>query len=142
MDVARRRDGEGVEQDYEKAFEYTLLAAEQGHPKSCYNIGWSYEQGEGVEQDYDEALKYYKLASEYGNNAGTFAVGELYYLGLGVDQDLEEAAKWYLQALDEGYEPDEEDRKHLKEVLGEDAAPQTELETEQESTLVRRADDK
>ena len=64
MDVARRRDGEGVERDYEKAFEYTLLAAEQGHPKSCYNIGWSYEQGEGVEQDYDEALKYYKLASE------------------------------------------------------------------------------
>ena len=46
-----------------------------------------------------------------------------------------ESAKVIRRALDAGYEPDEEDRKHLKEVLGENAAAQTEMETEQESTL-------
>ena len=57
-------------------------------------------------------------------------------------KDLEKAAELYQQALDAGYEPDEEDQVRLEEVLGEDAAPQTEMETEQESTLVRRAGDK
>ena len=47
-----------------------------------------------------------------------FAVGDCYYLGAGVEKDLEAAAEWYQKALDAGYEPDEEDQKHLAEVMG------------------------
>ena len=49
-----------------------------------------------------------------------FAYGDCYYLGNGVEQDLKKAAEWYQKALDAGYEPDDEDQKHLAEVMGED----------------------
>ena len=48
-----------------------------------------------------------------------FLIGECYYEGKAVERDLEEAAGWYRKALDAGYEPDEEDQKHLAEVLDE-----------------------
>ena len=75
------------------------------------------------------------MSAEQGFPAAMFAYGDCCYLGNGVEQNLETAARWYQKALDAGYEPDDEDRKHLKEVLGENAAAQTEMETEQESTL-------
>ena len=45
-------------------------------------------------------------------------VSDCYYLGLGAEKDLDKAAEWYQKALDAGYEPDEEDQKHIAEVLG------------------------
>ena len=40
--------------------------------------------------------------------------------GLGIEQDLKEAEQWYQKAPDAGYEPDNEDQRHLAEVMGED----------------------
>ena len=40
--------------------------------------------------------------------------------GLGIEQDLMEAEQWYQIAPDAGYEPDNEDQRHLAEVMGED----------------------
>ena len=34
------------------------------------------------------------------------------------EKDLDKAAEWYQKALDAGYEPDEEDQKHLDDVQG------------------------
>ena len=48
-----------------------------------------------------------------------FAVGDCYYLGNGVEKDLGAAAEWYQKSPDAGYEPDEEDQKHLEDVMGE-----------------------
>lgn len=48
-----------------------------------------------------------------------FAVGDCYFLGTGVEKDPEAAAKWYQKSLDAGYEPDETDQAHLKEVSGD-----------------------
>ena len=104
--------------DYAKALEYCQLAAEQGSASAQYNIGYSYRYGEGVEQDYAKALEYYTLAAEQGFPAAIFCVGDCYYLGLGAEKDLDKAAEWYQKALDAGYEPDEEDQKHLDDVQG------------------------
>ena len=38
--------------------------------------------------------------------------------GNGVEKDIEKAAELYQHALDAGYEPDDEDKARLEEVLG------------------------
>ena len=38
----------------------------------------------------------------------------------GVEKDLDKAAGCIRKALEAGYEPDEDDQKHLKALLGED----------------------
>ena len=35
-------------------------------------------------------------------------------------EDFKRAEKWYRKALAADYEPDETDKEHIKEVLGED----------------------
>jgi UDP-3-O-acyl-N-acetylglucosamine deacetylase len=53
----RYNNGEGVEQDYERAMEYYELAADQGHAKAQNNLGSCYFYGNGVEQDYEKARR-------------------------------------------------------------------------------------
>ena len=105
-------------EDYGKAMEYFQLAADLGNAEGWRGIGYLYQYGLGVEQDYDKTLEYFSLAAEQGEPGAMFAIGECYHLGQGVKKDLDKAAKWYRRALDAGYEPDEEDQAHLKEVLG------------------------
>ena len=63
--------------NYRKAFEYFMMAAEQGKPDSMCNIGVMYEYGQYVRKDRREALKWYKKALDNGDpNA------ERYYLSL------------------------------------------------------------
>ena len=112
------RDGIGVEQDYEKMLEYFRLAVDQGNANAQFNLGFTYYLGEGVDQDYDEAFRLFQLAADQEFTVAMFAVGDCYYLGNGVEKDLGKAAEWYRKSLDAGYEPDEEDQKHLEDVLG------------------------
>ena len=49
-----------------------------------------------------------------------FGMGECFYGGKGVEKDPDKAAEWYRKALAAGYEPDEADNVHLKDVLGDD----------------------
>ena len=48
-------DGDGVEQDYDKAKHYYELAADQGYADAQCNLGVLYEDGHGIEQDYEKA---------------------------------------------------------------------------------------
>ena len=75
-----------------------------------------------MEQDYNEAFRLYQLAADQAFPVAMFAVGDCYYLGTGAEKDLGAAAEWYQKALDAGYEPDETDQAHLKEVLGKDSS--------------------
>ena len=60
----------------------------------------------------------FRLAADQGFPVALFAVGDCYYLGTGVEKDPEAAREWYQKSLDAGYEPDEEDQKHLTDVMG------------------------
>ena len=115
------RDGTGVEQDYGKMLEYFRLAVDQGNANAQFNLGFAYYSGMGVDQDYDEAFRLYQLAADQEFPVAMFAVGDCYFLGNGVEKDLQQAAEWYRKSLDAGYEPDETDRAHMKEVLGTEA---------------------
>jgi len=52
--------------DYEKAFKYFKIAAEQGNAAAIYNLGVCYKNGFGCQQDTEMAIKYFKEADEMG----------------------------------------------------------------------------
>ena len=97
---------------------YFRLAVDQGNANAQFNLGFCYYTGMGVEPDYNEAFRLFKLAADQGFPVALFAVGDCYYLGTGVEKDPEAAREWYQKSLDAGYEPDEEDQKHLADVMG------------------------
>lgn len=55
-------NGEGVEQDYNKAVHYFKLAADQGNGPAQYMSGLCYYNGTGVPKNYIEAVRYFVLA--------------------------------------------------------------------------------
>ena len=57
----------GHKQDYKKAVEWWLLAAEQGNADAQYGLGCCYEEGHGVDKDLNEALKWYRKAAKQRN---------------------------------------------------------------------------
>ena len=59
--------GVGVEQNYEKAFEWVQKSAKQGYDQAQYNLGILYENGIGVEANYKKAREWYKKAAEQGH---------------------------------------------------------------------------
>ena len=134
--------GEGVEQDYKKATEYYQLAADQGIAEALTYIGWMYYKGEGVGQDYELAVKYFREAADQGEIYATFNLGMCYQDGTGVEKDIEKAAELYQIALDGGYEPVEEEKARVEEVLGEEngTAEETTSITDQAQALLDAED--
>ena len=59
-------NGEGVEKDYDKAFEWYATAAEMGNADAMYSLGHMYEQGLGTKQDAVSAADWYRKAREAG----------------------------------------------------------------------------
>lgn len=70
-------EGEGVAQDYNKAFEYGLKAANFGSKYSSYNLGEIYELGRGVPQNKTKALEWFEKSLELGLEAAAEKVQEL-----------------------------------------------------------------
>ena len=95
--------GNGVVQDYKKAFEWYQKAAEQGHVAAQCNIGICYYFGQGVVQDYTKAAEWFQKAAEQGNALAQHNIGSLYKNGQGVTQDYEKAMEWYLKAAKQGH---------------------------------------
>ena len=48
--------GMGIEEDYEKAFDWSMKAARQGDYKGRYNVAYCYKYGKGVAQNKDSAI--------------------------------------------------------------------------------------
>ncbi|MBV1889609.1 MAG: SEL1-like repeat protein, partial [Gammaproteobacteria bacterium] len=52
--------GDGVAQNFERAAEWYLQAAEQGDALAQFNLGRMYRFGEGVEKDMSTAALWYQ----------------------------------------------------------------------------------
>lgn len=91
-------EGNDTKQDFEKAFDYYLRAAEFGHIGAMYNLGSLYENGEGVAQDYRKAVEYYTQAANKGNSDAACCLARLHEEGLGVSKDDNQAFHWYIKA--------------------------------------------
>lgn len=96
------RDGVGVEQNYKKALELFLEAAEAGITNCYSNLAEMYYQGFGTDVDKDKALYWLKIAAELNDN-DSIAYVWLGHLYLDEDEyDEDEAFKYYAKAADLG----------------------------------------
>ena len=94
--------GDGVQQDYRKAFDYYQKAADLGNSDAMLSIGVLYANGTGVVKNLKEAAKWFKAAAELGNVYAQYYLGRMYRFGEGIDQDQKEAAKWFKAAAEQG----------------------------------------
>lgn len=64
--------------NYEKAYEYLIKAAELGHPRSINLIGLMYKYGEYLEKNHDTAFEWFQRAADLGYPAAFYNLA-LYY---------------------------------------------------------------
>jgi TPR repeat protein len=95
--------GKGVEQNYTKAFEWYLKAAEQGNTDAQIHIGYMYHEGKGVDQNDIEAIKWLAKAAEQGDANAQYNLGVMFGNGYGTEQDEDKALDWYEKAAKNGY---------------------------------------
>ena len=95
-------DDDDVEQDYYKAFELFMKAAEQGYAAAENRVGCMYHKGEGTDQDDSESVKWYRKAAEHDNADAQNSLADMYFGGVGVDQNYAVAFKWYQKSAKHG----------------------------------------
>lgn len=92
------RNGEDIERDYSKAFEFFSKAAELGHASSICAKGVMYHLGEGVEKSSEKAIALYREAAEMGEPAACYNLGLHYLNGVVVEKNYQEAQKLFRQS--------------------------------------------
>ena len=92
---------DGVTQNYTKALELYLQAAEQGYDWAQARVGYMYDEGLGAPEDNVKAMSWYTKAAEQGNVTAQNNIGALYENGEGVTKDYTLAAQWYQKAAEE-----------------------------------------
>jgi uncharacterized protein len=96
--------GLGGEQNYEKALNLYLRAAEAGDPEAQYISGGMYFKGLGTEKNF---LKAFKLLHEAALSGKTSAeseqiIGQGFLLGSGVPKNYQKALQWYTSSAENG----------------------------------------
>ena len=90
--------GYGVELNAKESASWYLKAAERGHAKAQFALGWSYFLGEpeifGVPKDYGKAVTWYRKAAEQGNFDAQGSLAGCYRNGYGVKVDKGKAEFW------------------------------------------------
>ncbi|XP_062874686.1 death ligand signal enhancer isoform X2 [Trichomycterus rosablanca] len=63
--------------DYEAAFQYFQVSAQQNYSKAQFNVGVCYEKGHGVQKDLNKALLYYRCAAAAGHVQAQYRCAKL-----------------------------------------------------------------
>ena len=92
-------NGDKLNQNYNKDYEFYFKAAELGEARSQYSIARFYANGFGVKANQFEAFKWFKKAA---NNIDAIPeamtnLGYCYGNGVGTKIDNKKALKWYLK---------------------------------------------
>ena len=91
--------GKGRAVDYQKAADYYLQAANQGHVQAMVQLAGVYLNGL---HDEDKALSWYQKAADLGDAGALYQLGLLSETGVGTKLDYATAVKYYQQASDKG----------------------------------------
>ena len=94
--------GEGVRQDYAKAFEWYKKVANQGDSNAQFVLGLLYYKGEGVRQDYAKAAQWFLKVANQGDSDAQAMLGVMYNKGKGVRQNVAIAKEWFGKSCDNG----------------------------------------
>ena len=90
--------------NYEKSYEYYLMAADKGHPKACWMVAHMILNGK-VKYDFDILWKYLNKSIDLGSSAGLNTMGLCYLKGVTPDKkkNKNKARKYFLMASELGY---------------------------------------
>lgn len=94
-------------------------AAQQGDPRSQFQLGSLFFQGLGVTQDYNEALHWYQMAAGNNNTDAQYSLGNMYLMGQGVKQSDQKAAYWYKKAAAQGDDLARQNLENLKRIISQ-----------------------
>ncbi len=95
------RDGDVVERNEKKAFEYISWAANAGLPDAMNELGSMYGQGVGVESDADKAWEWIQKAAKANNPRALCNMADR----ARSEGRLDDATVLYRKAAEVGYEP-------------------------------------
>lgn len=93
-------NGQGLEQDYDKAYYSFKLSAINGYTHANYYIGNMYYYGLGFEQSFEKAAEYYYRAHENKDIYATYRLAKMHLKGEGVSVDLQKAEELLLKCSD------------------------------------------
>ncbi len=68
--------GQGVPQDWEQSFHWSLQAANQGLAKAQYNVGTAYYYGKGVDKDIDQAFIWWQKSAHLRYHRAQYSLGK------------------------------------------------------------------
>ena len=94
---------EDIPQDYLKAYEQFLVAAEAGHIEAQSYVGRMLSMGEGVDKNYVEAVKWLRPAAEAGDKDAQHRYGVRLFQGIGIEENRSEAFYWIKQAAEQNH---------------------------------------
>jgi len=89
---------EGYPQDFKRALDDFLQAADEGHADSAVSAGAMFHNGVGVLKDQRKAFELYQLGGELGSKEGWMNVVDCWEQGLGVPKS-EETARYIKETI-------------------------------------------
>lgn len=95
-------DGEGVKQDFSKAFELWTQAAQLGNTDSLIGLAFCYKDGEGTEKDLDKSLELFTKAAVADNAEACWRLAEFYEDGTFGEGKEELAASFMKRGVELG----------------------------------------
>ena len=99
-------NGDGVQQDTERALELYLDAAEGGSRDAMNNLGIMYDKGRGVAASPELAASWFERAADKGNAEAVHALALMQVAGRGTERDMEAAAarfEWLMDRKGDDY---------------------------------------
>jgi hypothetical protein len=107
---------DSVAVDYEKAFRYLSMAAQQGASRAIANLGYMYLRGLWVPRDIKRAIQLFEEVGKVEFHAA-LDLARIYARGIDVPLDRERAHEWY--SVVAGFENEEFNYDALSEELDE-----------------------
>jgi len=90
------------EQNYECAFNWYQICANNDEPDGINGLGRCYSLGKGVEKDHIKAFELFKKAADKGSTKALCNLGICYSKGLGVKQNFDKSDYYYELAAELG----------------------------------------
>ena len=92
----------GFAQDYRKAVQWLLRAAEANHPRAQYMLGIDRAHGWGFPKDVDRAVEWFTKSALNGYGPAEYHLGWMYHKGDDVPRDDDRAIRLLEQAGGQG----------------------------------------
>jgi TPR repeat protein len=98
----RYMNGDGVEQNDSKCYEWFEKAAFSGNAKGQYQVGVCYTDGRGVDENLEEAIKWFEMSANQGFAMAQYKTAMCYIGGRGTPRDESRGIFWVTKAAEGG----------------------------------------